>query len=56
MKKNKKINFKKILITLIPLLIIGIIGEYISKSYSEIKKRPMYIYKNKKGFKDNSLL
>lgn len=40
----------------IQLLILGIIGEYISKSYSETKKRPMYICKNKKGFKDNSLL
>jgi len=40
----------------IQLLILGIIGEYISKSYSENKKRPLYICKNKKGFKDNSLL
>ena len=40
----------------IQLLILGIIGEYISKNYSETKKRPIYICKNKKGFKDNSLL
>lgn len=40
----------------IQLLIIGIICEYIGKSYTEIKRRPIYICKNKKGFKDNSLL
>lgn len=40
----------------IQLLILGIIGEYISKSYIETKKRPIYICKEKKGFKDNNLL
>ena len=40
----------------IQLLMLGIIGEYISKNYSETKRRPIYICKTKKGFKDNSLL
>lgn len=40
----------------IQLLIIGIISQYIAKSYTEIKRRPIYICKNKKGFKDDSLL
>ena len=31
-------------------------AEYIAKNYSETKKRPIYICKTKKGFKDNSLL
>lgn len=38
------------------LFIIGLIGEYISKTYIESKKRPNYICKNKKGFKDDNLL
>lgn len=40
----------------IQLLMLGIIGEYLSKNYSETKKRPIYICKNKKGFKDESIL
>ena len=40
----------------IQLLMLGIIGEYIAKNYSETKRRPVYICKTKKGFKDNSLL
>lgn len=40
----------------IQLLMLGIIGEYLGKNYSETKKRPIYICKNKKGFKDDSLL
>jgi len=31
-------------------IIIGIMGLYISKIYDEVKKRPMYIIKNKFGF------
>lgn len=40
----------------IQLFILGLIGEYISKTYTETKKRPLYICKNKKGFKDDNLL
>lgn len=39
----------------INLLAIGIVGEYISKIYLEIKKRPIYITKNTLGFDDNIL-
>lgn len=39
----------------INLLAIGIVGEYISKIYIEIKKRPIYITKNTLGFDDNIL-
>lgn len=38
------------------LIIIGIIGDYISRTYIESKKRPNYICKNKKGFKDENIL
>ena len=37
----------------IQLFTIGIIGEYVGKIYGETKKRPLYIIKNKIGFKDN---
>lgn len=39
----------------INLLAIGIVGEYISKIYLEIKKRPIYITKNTLGFDENIL-
>ena len=38
------------------LLAIGIVGEYISKMYLEIKKRPIYVAKNKLGFDDDDIL
>ena len=38
------------------LLAIGILGEYISKMYLEIKKRPIYVAKNKLGFEDDDIL
>lgn len=38
------------------LLAIGIVGEYISKMYLEIKKRPIYVAKNKLGFDDEDIL
>ncbi len=37
------------------LMAIGILGEYISKMYLEIKKRPIYVAKNKLGFEDDIL-
>ncbi len=37
------------------LLAVGILGEYISKMYLEIKKRPIYVAKNKLGFDDDVL-
>lgn len=39
----------------INLLAVGIVGEYIAKIYLEIKKRPIYITKNRLGFEDNIL-
>jgi glycosyltransferase involved in cell wall biosynthesis len=38
------------------LTAIGIVGEYISKMYLEIKNRPVYIAKNKLGFDDDEVL
>lgn len=37
------------------LMAVGILGEYISKMYLEIKKRPIYVAKNKLGFDDDVL-
>ena len=37
------------------LTAIGIVGEYISKMYLEIKKRPIYVAKNTLGFDDDIL-
>ena len=37
------------------LLAVGILGEYISKMYLEIKRRPIYVAKNKLGFDDDIL-
>lgn len=37
------------------LLAVGILGEYISKMYLEIKNRPIYVTKNKLGFDDDIL-
>lgn len=39
----------------IQLLVLGIIGEYIAKSYLEVKKRPIYIAKTTLGFDDDIL-
>ncbi len=39
----------------IQLLCIGILGEYISKTYIETKNRPLYIEKEKIGFDDEIL-
>lgn len=39
----------------IQLLVLGIIGEYIAKSYLEVKKRPIYIAKNTLGFNKDIL-
>lgn len=39
----------------IQLLVLGIIGEYIAKSYIEVKNRPIYITKTRLGFDDDIL-
>ncbi len=39
----------------IQLLCIGIVGEYLSKTYLETKKRPVYIQKERIGFDDDIL-
>jgi len=38
------------------LIAIGTLGEYMSKTYLESKKRPVYIAKSKFGFKDDDIL
>lgn len=40
----------------IQILFIGIIGEYLSKTYLETKKRPIYLTKNKIGFDNKNIL
>jgi polyisoprenyl-phosphate glycosyltransferase len=37
----------------ITLVVLGIIGEYIGRIYSEIKKRPLYLLEEKIGFAEN---
>jgi dolichol-phosphate mannosyltransferase len=37
----------------ITLLVLGIIGEYIGRIYSEIKRRPLYIVSEKIGYGGN---
>ncbi|MEG0798802.1 MAG: glycosyltransferase family 2 protein [Bacilli bacterium] len=39
----------------VELLCTGILGEYLAKTYIEVKNRPVYILKEKKGFDDNVL-
>lgn len=39
----------------IQLIVLGIIGEYIANTYLEVKRRPIYITKNKLGFDDDIL-
>lgn len=43
-------------ISAIQFIFIGIIGEYIAKSYIEIKQRPIYIARKKLGFEDENIL
>ncbi|MDD2505056.1 MAG: glycosyltransferase, partial [Bacilli bacterium] len=40
----------------VQLIAIGILGEYVSKTYLETKKRPVYICKNRLGFNDDDIL
>ena len=37
------------------LFVLGIIGEYVSRTYIEIKNRPIYIIKNKLGYEEDIL-
>lgn len=37
------------------LFVLGIIGEYVSRTYIEIKNRPIYILKNKLGYDEDIL-
>lgn len=39
----------------IQLVVLGIIGEYIANTYIEVKRRPLYITKDKLGFDDDIL-
>jgi len=56
--KSFVFNFAHIIIMLLLLLfgiefiLIGIMGEYLAKTYIETKNRPVYIIKEKIGFKD----
>ena len=43
-------------ISSIQLIALGIIGEYLSKLYLEIKNRPIYIARKKLGFEDDNIL
>ncbi len=38
----------------VQIISIGILGEYLSKTYLEAKKRPIYLEKDKIGFKDKT--
>jgi len=40
----------------IQLITIGILGEYLAKTYMETKKRPIFIIKEKIGFDEDSIL
>ena len=40
----------------IQLITIGILGEYMAKTYIETKRRPIYIIKEKLGFNDDDIL
>ena len=40
----------------IQLMAIGILGEYIAKTYLECKKRPIYVARNKLGFNKENIL
>ncbi len=40
----------------IQILSIGILGEYLSRTYIESKKRPIYLEKDKIGFQDSDIL
>ena len=37
------------------LMAIGVLGEYLSRTYLEAKKRPIYLAKSKLGFTDDIL-
>ncbi len=36
------------------LMTIGLLGEYIARIYDEVKRRPLYVIKEKKGFNDEN--
>lgn len=39
----------------IQLITVGILGEYLAKTYTEVKNRPIYVTKKKIGFEENIL-
>ena len=45
-----------LLISGLQFITIGILGEYLAKTYSEVKERPVYIIKKKLGFSDKTIL
>ena len=53
-------NYLLILLVLflsgLQFIVIGLLGEYLAKTYSEVKDRPVYIIREKIGFDDASIL
>ena len=45
-----------LLISGLQFISIGILGQYLAKTYSEVKERPVYIIKKKLGFSDKTIL
>jgi hypothetical protein len=39
----------------VQLLTIGIIGEYLSRIYDEVKQRPLFVIRDKVGFPDQRI-
>ena len=37
----------------ITLIILGIMGEYVGRIFDEVKKRPLYVVRDKVNFDDN---
>ena len=35
-----------------PLIVIGVLGEYLGRIYDEVKARPLYLVRERHGFDD----
>jgi dolichol-phosphate mannosyltransferase len=36
----------------VQLIVLGMMGEYLGRTYEEVKRRPLYILREKMGFDD----